>query len=120
MAIRPFHRHAKRCLAALAALLVLGSASGAAAQGQRTSAPLSVGATVVQTCTVEEVRVPALPGDSSRLDRVPSPGPTYSIRCGKQTLRYPVPPGSQATPLSKGAPVTVATTADGRAYVIQF
>jgi hypothetical protein len=119
MAIRPFHRRATTYLAASAALFLLASGRDAVAQGQRASAPLSVGATVVQTCTVEGVRVPALPGTASPTDRA-TPGPTYSIRCGKQTLNYPVPPGSQVGPLSKGAPVTVATTPDGRAYLVQF
>jgi hypothetical protein len=120
MAIRPFQRHAKWGLAVAAAVLLPGSATDVAAQTQRASAPLSVSATVVQTCTVEGVRVPTLPGTSSPADRTNTPGPTYSIRCGKQTLSYPLPSGSQATPLSKGAPVVVARTPDGRAYVVQF
>jgi hypothetical protein len=120
MASGQFQRRAKGCLAAAAAVTLLGSAAGAAAQTQRASAPLTVSATVVQTCTVEGVRVPALPPASSSADRVGTPGPTYSIRCGKQTLTYPMPSGSQATPLSTGASVMVAQTPDGRAYVVQF
>jgi hypothetical protein len=120
MATGPVLRHARGFLAAAGALILLGSAAGASAQTQGMSAPLSVSATVVQTCTVEGVRVPALPGTSSPADRPSTPGPTYSIRCGKQTLSYPAPSGSGATPLSKGAPVTVALTPDGRAYIVQF
>jgi hypothetical protein len=121
MAMRLYRRHGWRHQVAWAALLPLGFGAGAAAQGQRTSAPLSVSATVVQSCTVEDVNVPELPNEASPGGRTPTvPGPSYSIRCGKQRLVYPAPPGSQARPLAKGAPVTVALTADGRAYLVQF
>jgi hypothetical protein len=120
MATRSRSRRAGRWVAAAAGWLVLGSAAGAAAQSQPTSASLAVSATVVQTCTVEQVKVPALPGSSSQAEPRSTPGPSYTIRCGKQILTYPAPTGSGATPLSKGAPVTVARTPDGRAYVVQF
>jgi len=124
MAIGPFLREGKQWLAGPATLVVLlGSGLPAAAQGPGggASAPLAVSATVVQTCTVEEVNVPALPDAASPAGRTSNaPGPSYSIRCGKQRLTYPAPAGSRAASLTKGAPVTVSRTADGRTVVVQF
>jgi len=120
MTIGPGRRWVHTRVAAATALFLLGLSSGATAQG-RTSAPLTVSVTVVQTCTVEDVNVPDLPGTGSPTTRTsPAPGPSYSIRCGKQRLTYPAAPGSAAAPLSKGAPVRVARTPDGRTFVVQF
>jgi hypothetical protein len=120
MANRPFLHHFRTGAAAAATLIVLGTAAGAAAQTQRTSAPLSVSATVVRSCTVEQVRVPTLPsGPSSTGQPVPPSGPAYRLRCGQQTVTYPVQPGSP-TVVGKSAPATVAGSADGRGVVIQF
>jgi len=103
-----------------AALVLLATAAPAAAQGQRTSS-MTVGATVVRTCTVEQVRPslpetpsPAAPGQTP----MPTPGPTYRLRCGQQVVNYPVQPGT-AVPTAK-APAAVAGSPHGRGLVIQF
>jgi hypothetical protein len=122
MSIRPFLRQARGGLAAAVGLAVIGTAVDAAAQAPRTSAPMGVSATVVRSCTVEEVQVPALPGTrTSPGQPTASPGTVHRIRCGNQTVTYPVQPGlPPATPLSKGAPATIGRSADGRGVVIQF
>ena len=117
MARRPIQRSGRR--RSVAGLFVLGAGVTAFGQGSRASAPLSVSATVVQTCTVEQVRAPALPGSSSPGATGVGPGPSYTVRCGKQLLTYPASAG-QATPLSQGAPVTIARTPDGRTFIVQF
>jgi hypothetical protein len=120
MAGHPVRRRLLLCAAAVSATVLPGAAPLAGAQPPHTSAALSVTATVVQTCTVEQVRVPTLPGGPSPGERTVGPGPSYTIRCGKQMLTYAAPAGSRTGLLSKGAPVTVARTADGRAYLVQF
>lgn len=105
----------------VATALALAAPPDARAQGQRASAPLAVSATVVRSCVVEAVDLPVLPGRSSaQVQPTASPGPAYRLRCGKQTIVFPVDPGPTPTPLAVGRSVRVGRTADGRTVLIQF
>lgn len=122
MATRPALTMSRGALAAAAAGVILAGWPGSAgAQASSTAAPLAVTATVVQTCTVEELNVPALPDASSPAGRTANtPGPSYTIRCGKQRLTYPAPSGAASKPLPKGTPVLISRSADGRTVIVQF
>jgi hypothetical protein len=100
-----------------AALLLLATAVSATAQTARPTGTLTVSATVVRSCTIENPRTETLPG-------VPQPtGEPIKIRCGNTTLLYPFQPGPVPTPTPvKGRdPVpTVNPSPNGQKLVIQF
>jgi hypothetical protein len=127
MATRTFLRQAKRWVAVAAGVAVLAAAAATAAEAQQASGPLMVSLTVVRSCTLGDVNaVPLVPGGPATTDNpaaasgVPATTPTYGVRCGKQSLAAPATPGSQASAVSKGAPLSVTKTADGRVFVVQF
>jgi hypothetical protein len=109
-------------LAAMAGVLVLAGPTGVDAQSSPATAPLSVSVTVVRSATVEAVEARSLPGQTSPTGQpAPSPGPTYTLRYGKDTLSYPVQPGPTPTLVGAGvSPATVTRSSDGRKVVIQF
>jgi len=85
---------------------------------QSVSAPLTVGAVVVRSCSVETQRTAPL---SSVAKPVTSTGQTVKIRCGANTVVYPPQPGSAPSLMSnKDVRPVVSATPDGRIVTIQF
>jgi hypothetical protein len=106
-----------RCAAVAAVMLAAATAAGEPGQS---SGAMTVSVTVVRSCTVSDAS-PSTPANSVTQAGASAPAArSAGVRCGKQTLAFPTVPGSEVSARSHGEPLSVAKSADGRLFVVQF
>jgi hypothetical protein len=81
-------------------LALLASAAGVAAQGQRQTAVMAIGATVVRSCSVQVAES------------------AVRVSCGRDLVTYP--PASAGTSSAAGRVLPSVTVSDGSRVTIEF